>query len=531
MGNTFPGFRFFLTLFGISTAILAGCAAPQVTEGLITVSLNTDGEELTVGIPAGSTADSALRAGGIILGPLDKTDPPLYTVLDDGSQILVVRVEEEFVIEQEVIPFESQVVRNESLPEGQEYWLQLGENGLREITIRRLFEDGDEVSSNPVKSVIVEEPIPQIKMVGVQRSFVPFDIPGKLAYLLDGDAWVMEGSTGERQQLISTGDLDGRVFSLSPDGNWLLYTRLSDDEEMINSLWAAPLEGEAEEEEEEIDLGVSNIIHFADWKPDATQTIAYSTVEPRPGAPGWQANNDLLMLTFSTSGFVRELPEILETNSGGLYGWWGTDFSWAPDGESLSYARPDELGLVDLESGEQLPLKQFPPVQTFGDWAWVPGVSWGPQGDLLYNVDHAPPADSLEYSLEVLLVEEGGQVLATEVGMFAYPVPSALLEFASEELAHKVAYLQAVFPFQSETSRYNLMVMDRDGSNKELLFPIDGAEGLEPQSVVWSPEELDETGNRALGVVYQNDLWIVDSLTGEAWQITGDGLTSRIDWK
>jgi hypothetical protein len=529
MGNKFPGVRNFLILVGISGVLLAACAAPQVTEGLITVSITADGGELTVGIPAGSTVDGALRAAGIILGPLDKTDPPLYTVLDHGSQILVVRVEEEFVIEQEIIPFESQVVRNESLPEGQEYWLQLGENGLREITIRRLFEDGEEVSSSPVKSVIVAEALPQIKMVGVQRSFVPFDIPGILAYLLDGDAWIMQGSTGERRQLISTGDLDGRIFSLSSDGNWLLYTRLAEQDDTINTLWAFPLDGD---EQQEIDLEVSNIVHFADWMPGADQTIAYSTVEPRPGAPGWQANNDLLMLTFSASGFVRELPEILETSSGGLYGWWGTEFSWAPDGESLSYARPDEIGLVDLESSEQVPLKQFAPVQTFGDWAWVPGVSWGPQGNLLYSVDHAPLADSLDYALEVLLVAEGaGQVLAPEVGMFAYPVPSPLIQLASEEEAHLVAYLQAVFPFQSETSRYNLMVMDRDGSNKKLLFPSDGAEGLEPQTVVWSPDVLDETGNRVIGLVYQNNLWIVDSLTGEAWQITGDGLTSRIDWK
>jgi len=42
---------------------------------------------------------------------------------------------------------------------------------------------------------------------------------------------------------------------------------------------------------------------------------------------------------------------------------------------------------------------------------------------------------------------------------------------------------------------------------------------------------LDDSGNRALGLVYQNNLWIVDSVTGEGWQITGDGLTSRIDWK
>jgi len=42
---------------------------------------------------------------------------------------------------------------------------------------------------------------------------------------------------------------------------------------------------------------------------------------------------------------------------------------------------------------------------------------------------------------------------------------------------------------------------------------------------------LGDSGNRAIGLVYQNNLWIVDSVTGDAWQITGDGLTSRIDWK
>jgi hypothetical protein len=238
------------------------------------------------------------------------------------------------------------------------------------------------------------------------------------------------------------------------------------------------------------------------------------------------------MLSFSPSGFIRELPEILETNSGGLYGWWGTDFSWSPDGLSLSYARPDEVGLVELESSEQLPLKQFTPVQTFGDWAWVPSISWGPQSDILYGVDHAPPVDSQEYDLDVIQVADREQkVLTREVGMFAYPISSPLSELPSEESAHQVAYLQALFPFQSETSRYNLMVMDRDGSNKKLLFPFEGAEGLEPQAVVWSPEKLDESGNRAIGLVYQNNLWIVDSVMGEAWQITGDGLTSHIDWK
>ena len=529
MGNSFPGKVQYLVLLGVSIVLMVGCAAPEVTEGLITVSISVDGEEINVAVPAGSTVDNALRAGGVLLDSLDRTDPPLYTVLREGSQIQVVRVAEEFAVEQEVIPFESQVVRNESLPEGQEYWLQLGENGFREITIRRLFEDGEEVSSNPVKSVVVKEPIPQIRMVGVQKAFVPFEIPGVLAYLVDGDAWVMEDSTGDRRQVISSGDLDGRIFSLSPDGEWLLFTRSSEDEETINTLWAVPLDNEVGEQ---IDLGVSNIIHFADWRPDSDLTIAYSTVEPRPAAPGWQANNDLQMLSFSSSGFVRNLPPLLETNSGGLYGWWGTEFHWSPDGLSLVYARPDEIGIIDPESESQIPLKEFTPVQTFADWAWVPGVSWGPEGEILYGVDRAQPDGSQIYDLDVIQVEnQNNFVIASEVGMFAYPVPSPMQTLRTGENAHQVTFLQAAFPMQSETSRYNLVIMDRDGSNNQILFPFEGAEGLEPQKLVWSPDSLDKSDNLAIAFIYQQNLWLVDSVTGEAWQITGDNLTNRIDWK
>jgi len=528
MGNHFPALKVFYLVLGVSMVLLTSCAAPQVTEAVIGVTISADGDEISVDVPAGNTVDGALRAAGIILGALDRTDPPLYTVLDDGSKINVVRVEEEFIIEQEVIPFESQVVRNESLPEGQEYWLQLGENGLREITIREVFEDGAKSSSNPVKSVIVQEPVPQIKMVGIQKAFIPFDIPGRLAYLVDGDAWIMEGTTGERNQIVSSGDLDGRIFSLSPDGDWLLFTRGDEDPDVINTLWVVPINSG---DGTEIDLGVNNVVHFADWKPDQELTVAYSTVEPRAGAPGWQANNDLQMLTFSPTGFVRQLPEILETNSGGLYGWWGTEFSWSPDGSNLSYARPDEIGLVNFETSEQVPLKKFSPVQTFGDWAWVPGISWSPAGDLLYNIEHVPPVESQQYDLEILQVDGGTRfVLSPDVGMFSYPVPSPILDLNPEETAHMVAYLQARFPNQSETSRYDLARMDRDGSNKLILFPPEGSEGLQPQEMVWSPDVLEDNGDYAIGLIYQQNLWLVDSVTGEAWQITGDGLTSRIDW-
>jgi hypothetical protein len=121
--------------------------------------------------------------------------------------------------------------------------------------------------------------------------------------------------------------------------------------------------------------------------------------------------------------------------------------------------------------------------------------------------------------------------LAQEAGMFAYPSVSPGETLQNGEMDYKVAYLRAIFPRQSDTSTYRLVVMDRDGSNQNVLFPPQGEPGLEPQQVVWSPAPLTNSGNYAVAVLYQGNLWLVNSMTGEAQQITGDGLIKRINWR
>ena len=186
---------------------------------------------------------------------------------------------------------------------------------------------------------------------------------------------------------------------------------------------------------------------------------------------------------------------------------------------------------MDLESGQTVPVLEITPLQTFGDWAWVPGVAWGPDGTILYAEDHPAPAESQVFNLTAASLVNGGSLaLVPQVGMFAYPSPSPIQELPSGETSYQIAYLQAIFPAQSETSRYRLVVMDRDGSNRRTLFPEEGA-GLEPQTVAWSPEPLDGRSGYALAVLYQDNLWLVDASSGAAWQITGDGLTSRVDWR
>ncbi|RMF40565.1 MAG: DUF348 domain-containing protein, partial [Anaerolineae bacterium] len=279
----------------LSAVLLTGCAAPQVTPQTMQVQVLVDGTQLRVQAAAGATVQEVLDVAGVQLSDLDRVDPPLYTVLSDGAQVQVVRVEESFDIVQEPVPFERQTLRSESLPEGETRLLQAGENGLREITYRRVYEDGVETSRSAVKVNIIRTPVPEIIMVGSQSPAQRMDIPGKLVYLDGGNVWLMEGSTTNRTPLLTLGDLDGRVFTLSRDGRWLLFTRKAENETDINTLWAARID---QDPPTLVDLQVSNIVHFADWVPGSTLRVAYSTVEPRSAAPGWQANNDLQLRSF-----------------------------------------------------------------------------------------------------------------------------------------------------------------------------------------------------------------------------------------
>lgn len=512
------------------TSLTASCRSPQLNTE-ITVHITADGATVDATVQTGSTVSQALEEAGFEVGSLDETEPPLYTVIGDGETIKLIRVEELFETEEVVIPFERQVARNETLPEGETRLVQAGENGLEEVTYRRILEDGVEVSKTVVKSTLIKEALPEIVMVGAQASFVPLNIPGTLAYLAGGNAWIMEGSTANRRVIVSTGDLDGRIFTLSPNGEYLVFTRKSSKpaDEEINTLWAVRTPNL---DPKLISLQARNVVHFAAWIP-GTNSVAYSTVEPRSAAPGWQANNDLYRVSLTNAGSPRRL---LYPNSGGVYGWWGMTFAFAPDGR-LAYSRPDGIGIVDQDGGYIKPVLEITPLNTHSDWAWIPPIVWGADGNSLYFVSHAPvPApisgeESPYFDLSALsFSNEAAVTLADSTGMFAYPSVSPL-QYIGREASFQIAFLQSIFTDQSDTSRYRLVVMDRDGSNSRTLFPPPDKNGLEPQIVAWAPGEVDGGEGAFLAVTYQGNLWLIDSGDGKSYQVTGDGLITRLDWK
>ncbi len=521
-------------LQGFILVWITACNVTGTSPQSISVTVNADGKHTVVQLSVGTTVQAALQKSAITLSDLDRVDPPSYTPLTADSSIKVTRVKESFEVKDNVIPFARQTVRNESLPEGQTLMIQPGVNGDQQITYRTVTEDGVEVSQSPIKTIVIKEAMPEIVMVGVQTPFTAVPISGNLVYLTSSNAWIMENTTGNRRPLVSTGDLDGHIFTLSQDGKWLLYSRKSNDKSsnIINSLWAVDVTSKTPKP---VDLRVNNVINFADWVPGAGLTISYSTVEPRATAPGWQANNDLVFLTINPDGVILKKDTIIGPNSGGIYGWWGTTFTWSPDGQHLAYARPDGVGLVDIKKNVMAPLLDLIPLQTQSDWAWVPGLTWGPDNDILYTVIHSPKSGlssdeaSPLFDLAGIVAENKISIdLIPQSGMFAYPEPSPMLA----DKRYQVAFLQAIFPDQSETSRYRLVLMDRDGSNRRIVFPPEGSQGLDPQIKVlaWGPKPSGDTP-LSLALIYQGNLWLINIDSNQAQQITGDGSISRLDWK
>src|SRR6185436_7995606 len=96
----------------LAFSLLVSCRSPQVTGEDITITINADGETRNVTVPAGSTVSQALGSAGITVGELDQANPPPYSVLSAGDSIDLTHVEEIFETEEQIIPFERQVVRN-----------------------------------------------------------------------------------------------------------------------------------------------------------------------------------------------------------------------------------------------------------------------------------------------------------------------------------------------------------------------------------------------------------------------------------
>lgn len=565
-----------LLLSLIVALLLAGCALLPLTaeDGTVGVTLVADGQTRSLRVSPELTVADLLRQAGVATENLDRVNPPTYNRVVDGMTITVVRVREDTVVERETVPFSSRTVPNDGLPAGEERLINPGVNGQDEVTYRITYENGIEVARSEIRRVSITPPQDEVIMIGNQSDLATVTINGTLAYISNGNAWIMRQNSANRRPLTVDGGVDGRVFDLSKDGGRLLFSRTVTEgapdgnalatpvpqatpDESFNVIWAI-LDTQSPEAEP-LRLDLQNILYAA-WVPGTERTIVYSTAEPRAEWPGWQANNDLWRAQISANGALIGRRQLLDASSGGIYGWYGMTFSFAPDGVTLAWAQPDSVGVLvpnyeeeeeDTETRRQptptptpTPIEELPayllPVSyirqtlaTFAPWngydfIWVPSPHWSPDGSLLTTVMHGTPIgneqpeDSPLFQVQIFAGTGDYSVpLVPQSGMWAEPRYSPDNE--------KLAYLQANTPLDSTglSSRYRLILMDADGSNRQRIFPPEDQPGLRPQQYVWSP---DSTQLAVVNPGPQGNILIIDAKTGLSQQITADGQSSSPRW-
>jgi Tol biopolymer transport system component len=511
-------------ILAVGLLVLLACGPPQP----MPVTIVVDGGQ-RVGQTTGATVRDVLQENGIILGELDRVEPDLWVETTPDMTVTVVRVEEKQEAVREVVPFRHKTIKSEAMAEGETRLIQPGANGEVEIIYRLILEDGVEVARNELSRLTINPAVDEIVVVGTHGALVSVPITGTITYISAGNAWLMREASGGRRPLTSEGDLDSRVFALSPDGRHLLFTRSggTDPTAPLNTLWVitTTVLGETAQP---LDLEGLN---YGQWSSDGRR-FAYSTAERTGGSPGWKANNDLWIASFAETGTIPiSVTQVLSTSAESVYSWWGTRYAWSPDGHYFAYAEADEVGIIDAVSGERTPLIHFPVYHTYGEWIWTPGLSWSPDSRFIACVVHGPsetgeesPEDSPIF--DVWVVSTDGQVkvkLVSQAGMWAAPHWSPV-QVVLDRQESAIAYGRAQDPYNSQLGLYDLYVMDRDGSNKLELFPSGDELGLEAPQMAWSP-----SGDQ-LVIAHNGNLFRLDLADGQLRQLTADGESGHPRW-
>ncbi|MCB0037105.1 MAG: DUF348 domain-containing protein [Anaerolineales bacterium] len=525
--------RFVFLLSICSFLILSACADPaaQFSRQPLTVTLTADGETQTLTTSATNVRE-LLEEAQITLSDTDEVSPPLFTPLTADLSVRIVRVTESIEIIERSIPFERKIVRSDTLgEEDPPRIIQGGQAGLEELTVRIVYRDGLEFERRVTQVNVVTESQDEVVMVGVGVT-IPDNVTfgGVLAYISSGNAIIMRGATAFPEPLEIGGDLDRRVFTLSPTGSHLLYTRVptnTSDSTLFNSLWVISTVRGSQPRP----LGVNNVL-WADWNPSRTRAleIAYTTAIATDLPPGWEANNDLWLgdvLTDETAAFE---PERLVDSYPATYGWWGGNYKWAPNGRYIAYSYADEVGIIDIETiataqeeGEleegvqqRQSLKRFVEYDTRADWVWLPSLSWSPDSRYLAYSQHGgeTPAEAV---FDTWVIDVNSQVdgrFVPQAGIWGYP------RWSPEEPASQtsqIAFLRSIDPVDSLRSSYTLWLMDTDGSNARQIYPTAGEISyfsVDEQFMTWNG-----TG-RDMAFVFNDDLYLLNLTTGNSFRIT-----------
>lgn len=182
------GLNYKLTTKATNVAELAGLVNPKLSDKdeimpgretvilpdmLITVNrqarvkIAVDGENLERFTLTKTVAD-VLAENKISLAPVDKMEPDLQTRVGDGLAITITRKNTKETSIEEPIEFKEIEQKDSKLSWGEEVVSQKGEEGVREVTYKIDYENGQEVKRVKLAAKVTQQPVNKIVKIGTK---------------------------------------------------------------------------------------------------------------------------------------------------------------------------------------------------------------------------------------------------------------------------------------------------------------------------------------------------------------------------
>ncbi|GAA4376773.1 ubiquitin-like domain-containing protein [Nocardioides caricicola] len=191
-----------------------GMTLSVVTPKTLTVKLG--GHKATKRTITALTVEDALEDLGVELGKHDEVRPAPTATLEDGDKLVFtnVRVVTKKV-DREVMDFDTVEQEDGSMFEGESSVVRSGETGLRNVTYRIVYRNGEIAVKKVVKQTVLDAPVDEIVKVGTKEPVANFaggnTVWDALAQCESGGNWAI--NTGN-------GYYGGLQFSL---GTWQAY--------------------------------------------------------------------------------------------------------------------------------------------------------------------------------------------------------------------------------------------------------------------------------------------------------------------
>jgi len=116
--------------------------------------------------------EGLLNSLDIVIGKNDIVTPVLNMPLVEGQKITIIRVSEKYEVEKTQIPYQTITKHNDNLEIGELRKVRAGNEGVKEIKVRIVFENGIEVKREVVEETILVEAVDEVFEKGTKNFIV-----------------------------------------------------------------------------------------------------------------------------------------------------------------------------------------------------------------------------------------------------------------------------------------------------------------------------------------------------------------------